>query len=229
VSTGAVLDLRPAFRGGLDSPISTADRWVPGGIAVTGSRSWVVALAAVGGCFLAFWAPANAQGPTSPVEGAAPAGPEAGPLDPGEESPAESDTGPALQARGSKPVSPAGSASDLNRIAAAVRLAWRTEAEDPVGRARRARRAALQHGMWNFDPAARVLIGPELSGAGFERAQAAVALSPPEWPWPGRPGWRAIHRSPRCGRRSARCSQSRAISKRRSGFRRRPSTSVRWP
>jgi tetratricopeptide (TPR) repeat protein len=32
--------------------------------------------------------------------------------------------------------------------------------------------------MWNFDPAARVLIGPELSGAGFERAQAAVALSP---------------------------------------------------
>jgi len=145
---------------------------------VTGSRSWVVALAVVGGCFLAFWAPANAQGPTSPVEGAAPAVPEAGPLDPGEESPAESDTGPALQARGSKPVPPAGSASDLNRIAAAVRLAWRTETEDPVGRARRARRAALQHGMWNFDPAARVLIGPELSGAGFERAQAAVALSP---------------------------------------------------
>jgi len=32
--------------------------------------------------------------------------------------------------------------------------------------------------MWNLDPAARVLIGSELSGAGFEHAQAAVALSP---------------------------------------------------
>jgi len=178
VSTGAVPDLRPAFRGGSDSPISTADRWVPGGIAVTRSRSRVVALAAVGGCFLAFWAPANAQGPTSPVEEAAPAGPEAGPPDPGEESSAESDTGPALQAQGSNPVPPAGLASDLSRIAAAVRLAWRTEAEDPAVRIRRARRAALQHGMWNFDPAARVLIGPELSGAGLEQAQAAVALSP---------------------------------------------------
>jgi tetratricopeptide (TPR) repeat protein len=32
--------------------------------------------------------------------------------------------------------------------------------------------------MWNLDPAARVLIGPELSGAGLEHAQAAVMLSP---------------------------------------------------
>ena len=145
---------------------------------MTGSRSRVVALAAVGGCFLAFWAPANAQGPTSPVEEAAPVGPEAGPPDPGEESPAESNAGPVPQARGSNPVPPAGFASDLDRIAAAVRLAWRTGAEDPAARARRARRVALQHGMWNFDPAARVLIGPELSGTGIEQAQAAVALSP---------------------------------------------------
>jgi tetratricopeptide (TPR) repeat protein len=32
--------------------------------------------------------------------------------------------------------------------------------------------------MWNFDPAARMLIGPELSGAGLEHARAAVTLSP---------------------------------------------------
>jgi tetratricopeptide (TPR) repeat protein len=32
--------------------------------------------------------------------------------------------------------------------------------------------------MWNLDPAARVLIGSELNGAGLERARAAVALSP---------------------------------------------------
>ena len=32
--------------------------------------------------------------------------------------------------------------------------------------------------MWNFDPAARVLIGPELSGVGLEHARTAVALSP---------------------------------------------------
>jgi tetratricopeptide (TPR) repeat protein len=32
--------------------------------------------------------------------------------------------------------------------------------------------------MRNFDPAARVLIGPELSGAGLEHARAAVSLSP---------------------------------------------------
>ncbi len=149
-----------------------------GGVAVTGSRSWVVALAAVGGCFLAFWAPASAQGPTSPVEQAAPGGPEAGPLDPGEESPVESDTGPAFPAQGSDPVPPADSATDLSRTAAAVRLAWWSEAEDSAARTRRTRRAALQHGMRNFDPAARVLIGPGLRGAGFEQAQAAVTLSP---------------------------------------------------
>jgi tetratricopeptide (TPR) repeat protein len=37
---------------------------------------------------------------------------------------------------------------------------------------------ALQYGIWNFDPAARALIGPELEGAGLEQAKAAVVLSP---------------------------------------------------
>jgi tetratricopeptide (TPR) repeat protein len=32
--------------------------------------------------------------------------------------------------------------------------------------------------MWNFDPAARALIGPELKGVGLEQAKAAVVLSP---------------------------------------------------
>jgi tetratricopeptide (TPR) repeat protein len=69
-------------------------------------------------------------------------------------------------------------ASDLSRVAAAVRLAWRAEAEEPAARTQRTRRVALQHGMWNLDPAARGLIGPELNGAGLGQAQAAVALSP---------------------------------------------------
>ncbi|MCH8889919.1 MAG: tetratricopeptide repeat protein [Myxococcales bacterium] len=145
---------------------------------MTGSRSRVVALAAVGGCFLAFWAPATAQGPTSPAEEAAPGGPEAGPLDPADDSSVESDTGQVSQAQGSDPVAPLDSATDLSRTAAAVRLAWWAEAEDSVARTRRTRRAALQHGMRNFDPAARLLIGPELNGAGLEQAQAAVTLSP---------------------------------------------------
>jgi len=68
--------------------------------------------------------------------------------------------------------------ADLSRTAAAVRLAWHSEAEDPVLRTQRARRAALQHGMVNFDPAARALIGPELRGTGLELAEAAVVLSP---------------------------------------------------
>ena len=149
-----------------------------GGIAVTGSRSWVVALVAVGGCFLALWAPAIAQGPSSPAEEAAPGGSEAGPLDPADDSSVASGTGPVSRAQGSDPVAPLGSAIDLSRTAAAVRLAWWAEAEDSVARTRRTRRAALQHGMPNFDPAARLLIGPELTGAGLEQAQAAVTLSP---------------------------------------------------
>ena len=170
--------LWPAFRGGPASPISTADRWVLGGIAVRGSRSGVVALAALGGCFLAFWAPASAQGPTSPAEEVAPGGPEAGPLDPADESHVESDTGQASLAQGSDPIAPIDSATDLSRAAAAVRLAWRAEAEDSAARTRRTHRAAIQHGMWNFDAAARLLIGPKLTGAGLEQAQAAVTLSP---------------------------------------------------
>jgi len=159
VSTGAASGLRPAFRGGRDSPISTAGRWVPGEIAVTRSRSRVVALAAVGGCFLALWAPASAQGPAPAAEEAAPLGPETGP-------------------QGLDSAPPADFAGDLSRTAAAVRLAWWAEADDPVARTQRARRAALQHGMWNFDSAARALIGSELRGVGLEHAQAAVALSP---------------------------------------------------
>ena len=145
---------------------------------MTGSKSWVVALAAVGGCFLAFWVPASAQGPTSPIEETLPGGPEAAPPDAGEEFPAESDTRPVLRAPDSDPAPPTDFASNLSRTAAAVRLAWRAEAETPAARAQRARRAALQHGMWNFDSAARALIGPDLSGVGFEQAQAAVTLSP---------------------------------------------------
>jgi hypothetical protein len=60
----------------------------------------------------------------------------------------------------------------------AVRLAWWNEAEDAAARTQRTRRAALQHGMLNLDPAARLLIGSDLSGTGFEQAHAAVALSP---------------------------------------------------
>lgn len=143
-----------------------------------GSTSRVVALAALGGCFLVLGALASAQGPTSPVEAVAAGGPEAGSLDPGEESPVESGTGRVSQARGSDPAPPARLATDLSRAAAAVRLAWLSEAEDSAARARRTRRAALQRGMWNFDPAARLLIGPEMRGVGLEQAQAAVTLSP---------------------------------------------------
>ena len=178
MSTGAAWALWLAFRGVPDSPISTADRWVPGGIAVTGSRIRVVALAAMGGCFLAFWAPASAQVSTSPAGAAGPSRPGAAPQDPGDESPAQPDTGPVLQPHGSDPTPPADSASDLSRVAEALRLAWWADAEDTAARTRRARRVALQHGLSNFDSAARALIGPELSGAGLEQAQAAVALSP---------------------------------------------------
>jgi len=145
---------------------------------VTGSRSRVVALAAVGGCFLALWAPASAQGPAPPVEEAAPGVPQAGPSGPSEGFPAESGSATVPQQQDSDSAPPASFASDLSRTAAAVRLAWRTEAENPASRTRRTRRAALQHGMWNFDPAARVLIGPKLSGVGLESARAAATLSP---------------------------------------------------
>ena len=143
-----------------------------------GSRSRVVALAVVGGCFLAFWAPASAQGLAATVEEVAPGGPETGLAGPGEASPSDFDSGSVLQQQDSDPAPPAGFASDLSRTAAAVRLVWRAEAEGPAVRARRARRVALEHGMWNFDAAARVLIGPELSGGGLEHARAAVTLSP---------------------------------------------------
>jgi len=138
---------------------------------VTGSRSRVVALAAVGGCFLAFWAPASAQDPTSPVEEAAPGRPDAGPPDPGEAS-------LALPAQGTEPAPSAGVSSAPSQSAAEVRLAWWAEAEDPAARTRRARRAALQHGMSNLDAAARMLIGPKLRGTGLEQARTAVTLSP---------------------------------------------------
>jgi len=145
---------------------------------VRGSVNRVLALAAVGGCFLAFWAPASAQGPASPAEPVAQIQPEADSAAPGGESPAEAGAEPNLQAQGPDPAALANSTADLNRTAAAVRLAWRAEAEGPAERARRARRVALHHGMWNFDPAARALIGPGLSGAGLEQTQAAVVLSP---------------------------------------------------
>ncbi len=143
-----------------------------------GSKSGVVALAAVGGCFLAFWAPASAQGPANPAQRAAQVGPEVASTGPGGESPADSEAGTGLEAQPPDPATPAGFASDLDRTAAAVRLAWRAEADGPAERARRARRVALRYGLWNFDPAARALIGPELTGAGLEQAQAAVVLSP---------------------------------------------------
>jgi len=145
---------------------------------VAGSRGRVVALVALGGCFLAFSAAASAQHPTSPVAEVAPGG----------ESPTESsemgspsdaqDSGLALAAQGAEAAPRAEFQVDLSRTAAAVRLAWHSEAEDPVVRTQRARRAALQHGMGNFDPAARALIGPELRGTGLEHAQAAVTLAP---------------------------------------------------
>jgi tetratricopeptide (TPR) repeat protein len=89
-----------------------------------------------------------------------------------------SNAGPDPLQRSSDATPPVDVASDLSRTAAAVRLAWWTGAEDPAARNRRTRRAALHHGMWNLDPAARMLIGPKLNGAGLENARAAVALSP---------------------------------------------------
>jgi tetratricopeptide (TPR) repeat protein len=137
-----------------------------------------VALAAVGGCFLAFWAPASAQGPAEAVPEAARVGSEAAAAVPDGESPGESAAGPSPQAQSPDPSAPAGFESDLGRTPNAVRRAWHSETEGPTERARRARRVALQYGLWNFDPAARALIGPELKGAGLEQARAAVVLSP---------------------------------------------------
>jgi hypothetical protein len=145
---------------------------------VSGSKSRVVALAAVGGCFLAFWVPASAQDPATPVQGEPEIAAETGSESPEAQSPAESGAEPSPAAPAAEPTPPPDFASDLGRTAAAIRLAWRAEAEDPAARARRARRVALQHGIWNFDLAARALIGPELKGAGLEQAQAAVALAP---------------------------------------------------
>ena len=143
-----------------------------------GNNNRAVALAAVGSCFLAFWAPAKAQDPTLPAQEAARTGLEADFAGPGEESPSGEGSELALEAQSPELAPPADFASDLGRAPAAVRLAWRAEAGEPIARARRARRAALQHGMWNLDPAARALIGPDLRGAGLEQAQAAVVLSP---------------------------------------------------
>jgi tetratricopeptide (TPR) repeat protein len=128
---------------------------------------------------LAFWAPASAQDPTPPAQAEAQLESEGAPANLADASPAASDTGPDTQEAANPDLDlRADFASDLGRAAAAVRLAWGTDAEDLAARARRARRVALQHGMSNFDPAARALIGPELKGIGLEQAQAAVVLSP---------------------------------------------------
>jgi tetratricopeptide (TPR) repeat protein len=60
----------------------------------------------------------------------------------------------------------------------AVERAWRAPAENLEERAERTRRAALEVGAWNLDPAARALIRGASEGTPLERATAAVQLAP---------------------------------------------------
>ncbi|MGH0032006.1 MAG: hypothetical protein ACQGVC_19620 [Myxococcota bacterium] len=60
----------------------------------------------------------------------------------------------------------------------AVEQAWRLPAESFEARLDHTRRAALEVGAWNLDPAARALIRGVREGTPLERASGAVALAP---------------------------------------------------
>lgn len=60
----------------------------------------------------------------------------------------------------------------------ALMAAWRAPAGSLEVRVDQVRRAALEVGAWNFDPAARALIRGAGGGTPLERAQAAVRLAP---------------------------------------------------
>jgi len=126
---------------------------------------------------LASAGPASAQDAAPPLDGSAAAASAPALADDSDAAAGAFLEETGLDARLPRPA-PAARASDFDRAAAAVRRVWDSDAEDLAQRANRARRVALQHGIWNFDPAARALIGPELDGVGLDQAQAAVVLSP---------------------------------------------------
>lgn len=60
----------------------------------------------------------------------------------------------------------------------AIERAWRMPAASLEERTARTRRAALEHGAWNFDPGARAVAAGAAGGSALERAQEAVRLAP---------------------------------------------------
>ncbi len=142
---------------------------------MTGRGIRGVAVALLAGCLLSL---SGASGAAPPAQEAASDPPEAAPPASAGAAGARAEAGAAPAAPNAESAAAAAPARDGERTAAAVRRAWWGGSEDPTARTRAARRAALQHGIWNLDPAARALIGPELNGTDFEAARAAVALSP---------------------------------------------------
>ncbi len=59
-----------------------------------------------------------------------------------------------------------------------IERAWRSPAPGLDVRVSRTRRAALEHGAWTLDPAARTVLSGDVGGDTLERARAAVTLAP---------------------------------------------------
>jgi tetratricopeptide (TPR) repeat protein len=112
-------------------------------------------------------APLPAGGPAAPAAGAAPALPQQASSTAGAAgAPAGKAAAEPWQGPRAAPLEPIG----------AIEEAWFTPAASLDERVWRSRRTALERGVWNFEPAARALLGT--TGIPLERAEAAVRLAP---------------------------------------------------
>lgn len=93
----------------------------------------------------------------------------------GTAAPGEASSAPAAsEAPAPEPIQ----APDLVPAVNALQRAWNEPAESLVRRVEVTRRAALEVGAWNFDPAARALIQGIREGQQTDRAEGAVRLAP---------------------------------------------------
>ena len=133
---------------------------------MTGGRLQIAVLAALGCYGLASGCPAGAESAAArPLAASEPA-----PVGPSAATPFE---GPDVDTVRST-IGPASSSDGL----APVRTAWLMSSESLNERAGRARRAALERGVWNFDSGASAVLRSKLAGEELEQVRAAVRLAP---------------------------------------------------
>jgi len=152
------------------------------GVIVTRGRVRIAIPMAMGCLLMALGSPVGAQSLGPLVSGeVAPPGGEArapsGPIEalPGLAEPAQDfAVQPATTSAGDVVAVSVNADSGL----AAVRRAWLHGAGDRDERIGRARRAALEQGVWNLDSGTRALIGSDWAGGNLEDIQAAVRLAP---------------------------------------------------